>query len=238
MKFLYDAPAIVHRGALIVGDTHFGMGERLRRRGIHDSQFGIRLFEKLRGLIVRHRAKRLILLGDVKEDITMLDAETEGILAKLSMLCRLTIVRGNHDGGIERCGNAEIIGAGGMVHEGLGLLHGHSWPDDELMRCGHLVVGHQHPMVTITDAFGRRRSEPAWIVAPCDREKLLARYADANENIELVMMPAFNPLVGSSMNIDGNERLGPLLNNKLFKLNHALVFRLDGTGLGRLDNIV
>jgi hypothetical protein len=50
-------------------------------------------------------------------------------------------------------------------------------------------------------------------------------------------MPAFNPLVGSAVNIDDNERLGPVLNNKLFKLNDAIVFRLDGTCLGRLESI-
>jgi putative SbcD/Mre11-related phosphoesterase len=237
MKFLYDAPAIFHKGALIVGDTHFGMEEKLRRRGIHDSQFSMREFERLKGLIARHKAKRLILLGDVKEDITMLDRRSEDILAKLSMLCKITIVRGNHDGGIEHCGNAEIIGAGGFVYENLGLLHGHSWPEGELLACDYLVMGHQHPMIAVTDAFGKRRTEPAWIVAPCDPDALAKRYDGFNRGIKLIMMPAFNPLVGSAVNIDEKERLGPILNNKLFKLNDAIVFRLDGTCLGKLEDI-
>jgi len=213
------------------------MEERLRRRGIHDSQFSMREFERLKGLIARHRAKRLILLGDVKEDITMLDGTTEQILAKLSMLCRVTIVRGNHDGGIERCGNAEIVAAGGFVFGKLGLLHGHSWPDEALLSCDYLVVGHQHPMVALTDAFGKRRAEPAWIIAPCDAEAIANRYKKFNSSISLIMMPAFNPLVGSAINIDDKGRLGPVVNNKLFKLNRALVFRLDGTCLGQLGKI-
>ncbi len=237
VKILYDAPAILHKGALIVGDTHFGMEAKLRRKGIHDAQFSGRLAERLAGLVRRHRAKRLVFLGDVKEDILMLDSATESALAKLSLLCRITIVRGNHDGGIERCGNAEIIDAGGFAYEGLGLLHGHSWPAEEVMRCGRVVMGHQHPMVGITDAFGKRRYEPAWIVAPGDRARIAERYKGAPRGIELVMMPAFNPLVGSGMNIDGNERLGPLLNNNLFKLDDAIVFRLDGTCLGKLDSL-
>lgn len=237
MRFIYDAPAILHKGALIVGDTHLGMEEKLRRQGIFDSQFSMRIYERLRALIERHKAGKLILLGDVKEDITMLDERTNGILSRLSMLCEIIIVKGNHDGGIEQCGCAKIIGPGGFVHEGLGLLHGHSWPDDELMECKHLVMGHQHPMISMLGAFGKKHRESVWIVAPCDEKALEKRYEKFNRDIRLIMMPAFNPLVGSAVNIDEKTRLGPLLNNNLFKLNRALVFRLDGTCLGQLENI-
>jgi hypothetical protein len=153
------------------------------------------------------------------------------------MLCQVTIVRGNHDGGIERCGNAEVIGAGGFVFGKLGLLHGHSWPDDALLSCEFLVVGHQHPMVALTDAFGKRRAEPAWIIAPCDADALSLRYKKFNKKIRLIMMPAFNPMLGCAINIDEKEHLGPILNNNLFKLNRALVFRLDGTCLGQLEKL-
>ncbi|NYZ73554.1 metallophosphoesterase family protein [Candidatus Micrarchaeota archaeon] len=237
MKFLYNAPAILHKGAIIVGDTHFGMEDKLRRKGIYDEEFSLRLFSRLKGLIVSHKAKKLILLGDVKEDITMLDKRTEDILAKLSMLCEITIVRGNHDGGIEHCANAEIAKAEGFAYEGLGLIHGHSWPSDDVMACGHVIAGHQHPLITMTDAFGRKRSEPVWVMAPPDAERIAERYKKFNKKIKLVLMPAFNPLVGSTINHDEKERLGPLLNNNLFKLNHAIVFRLDGTCLGELKNI-
>jgi metallophosphoesterase superfamily enzyme len=52
MKFLYNAPAIMHQDALIVGDTHFGIETKIRRRGIFDEQFSMRLFQRLRELIV------------------------------------------------------------------------------------------------------------------------------------------------------------------------------------------
>lgn len=237
MKFLYNAPAILYKGAVIVGDTHFGMEQRLRRKGIYDDQFSARQYERLKALIMENKAKRLILLGDVKDDITMLDARTEGILAKLSMLCEVTIVRGNHDGGIEHCGNALVVGPDGFAFGKLGLLHGHSWPAPELMLCDYLVMGHQHPLIAQTDAFGKRRTEPAWMIAPCDADALAKRYEKFNKKISLIMMPAFNPMSGSVVNIDEKERLGPILNNKLFKLNDAIVFRLDGTCLGKLETI-
>ena len=238
MRFIYNAPAILHKGAIIVGDTHFWMEPKLRRRGIYDGHFSLRLCERLKGLIAEHEAKRLILLGDVKEDITMLDPVTEQMLSKLSMLCEVVIVKGNHDGGIERCANARIIGPEGFVHEGVGLVHGHSWPGAMLMRCKYLVCGHQHPMMEMTDAFGKSRREPVWLIAPCDKEALAKRYENHDDKIKLILMPAFNPMVGSAIFLDEKQRLGPILNNKLFKLDEALVFRLSGTRLGKLKELI
>ncbi|MFH1521195.1 MAG: metallophosphoesterase [Candidatus Micrarchaeota archaeon] len=234
MKFLYDAPALLYKGALIVGDTHFGMEQKLRRRGIFDENFSERLFLKLKKLIIQHKVKTLIFLGDVKEDITMLDNKTENILAKLSMLCKIIIVKGNHDGGIGRCGNAEIKPAEGFVYEGLGLIHGHSWPAEELMSCKYLVMGHQHPLITITDAFGKKHYEPAWLIIPPDEETIKNKYKKFNKKIKLILIPAFNPAIGTPINNDGKLHFGPLINNKLFKLNHALIFRLSGICLGKL----
>jgi len=238
MKFLYNAPAILHKGALIVGDTHFGIEAKLRRKGIYDNQFSMRLYEQLRSLIISHKAKKLILLGDVKEDITMLDSTTREILSRLSLLCETIIVRGNHDGGIERCGSARVVGPEGFVYEGLALAHGHSWPADELMRCRYLVLGHQHPLVTMTDTLGKKSSEQVWVVADCDKKNLLSRYKNADGKIKLVLMPSFNPLLGSAINYVEKSHFGPVLNNNLFKLDDAIVFRLDGTSLGKLNRIM
>lgn len=237
MKFLYNAPAILHKGALIVGDTHFGMEMKLRNRGIYDEGFSLRLFEKLKELVKKHKCKKIIFLGDVKENITILDDCTKKILSDLSELCDITIVRGNHDGSIERFMHAEISGSGGLVYENLGLVHGHSWPDEKLMCCNYLVMGHQHPMIKITDTIGKKHIEPAWIIASLNGEKIKEHYKKFNKKIKLILMPAFNPLVGSVINFTKKEQLGPTLNNKLFKVNHALVFRLNGTCLGKLENL-
>jgi putative SbcD/Mre11-related phosphoesterase len=236
MKFLYNAPAILHKGALIVGDTHFGMEMKLRGKGIYDDQFSMRIYMKLKELVVKHKAKRVIFLGDVKENITMLDSQTRKVLSELSELVDITIVRGNHDGGIERFLGADVTDSAGIVHDNLGLAHGHSWPGEELFRCRYLVMGHQHPMVRTTDTLGKKHVEPAWVVAPPNVDNIAEYYDDFNKDIELILMPAFNPLVGSVLNSKQKKHLGPVLNNKLFKLDDALVFRLDGTGLGKLES--
>lgn len=237
MKFLYNAPAILHKDALIVGDTHFGMELKLKRKGIYDERFSFRLATKLKELVKKHNTKKLIFLGDVKENITILDDVTRKILSELSQLSEIIVVKGNHDGNIERFLPAEVSKPEGLVYEGLGLAHGHSWPDKKLMECSHLILGHQHPMIKITDTLGKKHIDPAWIIAPPNPKNISEKYEKYNKKIDLILMPAFNPLVGSVIDLTKKERLGPVLNNNLFKLNHALVFRLDGTGLGKLKNI-
>ncbi|MBI5227638.1 metallophosphoesterase family protein [Candidatus Micrarchaeota archaeon] len=240
MKFLYNAPAIIHKGALIVGDTHFGMENKLRKKGIFDEQFSMRLFYKLEELIKKNKIKKLIFLGDVKEEIQFMDQQVAGILERLSKLCEIIIVRGNHDGGIEKINNSKIkvAPAEGIVYEKLALVHGHSWPSEELMKCKYLVAAHQHPCVMITDAFGKKHLESVWLILNADDKKLSEKYKSANKKIKLILMPAFNPLVGSAVNLEKNAMLGPLVNNKLFKLDHALVFQLNGTCLGNLRRLV
>jgi len=235
MKFLYNAPAILYRKALIIGDTHFGMEERLLAKGIYDSQFSDRLFEKIKSLLMETKAEKLILLGDVKENITTLDPKTADILARLSLLTELIIVRGNHDGGIEGCG-AKIIPSGGLVFGVLGLMHGHGWPSEECMQAKYIVSAHQHPMLSIVDRSGKRHSEPVWIIADSDKKNISEHYRKFNPDIRLILMPAFNPLVGSSFK-PSDSHLGPVLSNNLFKTNAAIVYRLDGTQLGELEKM-
>ncbi len=253
MKFLYNAPAIIHEDALIVGDTHFGMENKLRKKGIYDNQFSMRLYYKLEELIIKNKIKKLILLGDVKEEIQFIDEKVKEILIKLSKLCEVIIVRGNHDGGIEainnpvslelcnvqghggieKINNIKIIDASGFVYKKLALMHGHSWPNEKLMECNYLITAHQHPCILITDGFGKKHFEPVWLIASADDKKIKEYYKKYNKKIKLILIPAFNPLVGSALNLEKNKMLGPVVNNKLFKLDDALVFQLNGTSLGK-----
>lgn len=236
MKFLYDAPAILHEGALIIGDTHFGMEDKLHKKGIYAGDFSERMFQRIQQLLENTKAKKLILLGDVKESISVVDQKTMEIIPRLQMLAEVIIVRGNHDGGIERTG-AKTIPSEGFVYSRLGLMHGHSWPKKELMQCDYLVCGHQHPMIGKHDTLGKFHSESVWVFADCDPEKISEHYDSFNEKIKLILMPAFNPLVGSALNFFSEKQFGPLLNNNLFKLNDALLFRLNGISLGALKEV-
>jgi putative SbcD/Mre11-related phosphoesterase len=236
MKFLYNAPAILYKKALILGDTHFGIESKLLTKGIYYSNFSDDLFEKIKSLIIETKAEKLILLGDVKEKIPILDRVTANIISKLSMLAEVIIVRGNHDGGIEGCG-AKIIKSGGFVYGKLALVHGHAFPSKECMRADYLISCHQHPQLSIIDRSGKRHSEPVWIFSEADSENIIKKYKEFNSKIKLILMPAFNPLVGATFN-PLNSRLGPILSNNLFKINDASIYRLEGTQLGKLNDLI
>jgi len=239
MKFLYNAPAILHSGALIIGDIHFGMEEKLREKGVYDENLSERIFEKIKKLLKETKAKKLIIAGDVKDNILQIDVKTSMIMKELSDLVDIIIVKGNHDGGIEKMGivGMEVAGPGGMVYKKIGIMHGHSWPDEKLMQCEYLISAHQHPQISIVDKSGKIHKEAVWLVVEPEKKIIDEHYKKFNKKIKLVLMPAFNPLVGSTINKPKEKQLGPIFNNKLFKLNDALVFRLDGSLIGKLKTI-
>lgn len=237
MKFIYNAPAILYRGALIIGDTHLGMEKRLHERGIYDRNFSDRLSQSIIDLIKEHSAKKLILLGDVKENILTLDQQTKIALEKISKYAEIIVIRGNHDGGIESSNCINVVPSDGLVYGKLGLIHGHSWPKEELMQCEFLVMAHQHPLVSVKDTLGKKHNEPAWIIADIDVKNALKKYKNVNKKMKLILMPAFNPFLGTTINSTKNEQIGPILNNKLFKLEEAKVIRLNGINLGTIRNI-
>ncbi len=235
MRFLYNQPAIFHKGALIIGDTHFGIEERLRKQGIHYSNISEQILEKVISLIKKTKAKKLILLGDVKENITSVDDITKKIFETLQKKIEVIVVRGNHDGGIETiCDN--IKPSSGFVYESLALIHGNAWPAAELMQCRYLVSAHQHPQIELKDSLGKIYAKPAWLILPVAKSKIKIFYK-FNKKIQLILIPAFNPLVGKTLKLSAEKHLGPLLSNKLFKLNDAIVYQLNGTSLGKLKNL-
>ncbi len=237
MKFIHDAPAILYQKSIIVGDTHFGIEQRLKQKGVYINDLSERLAEQLLSLAKRAKANQIIFLGDVKDDLTQVSYAVERVFAKLkSAKLKLIVVRGNHDGGIEKLG-VEVFPSSGLLFGDLALVHGHSWPAEELMQAKYLVSAHQHPQFLMNDKFGNKHAEPIWVVANASLSALKKHYKNFNHSIKLITIPAFNPLVGFPVKKLSAEQLGPILNNKLFKWNEALVYNLQGICMGKIRNL-
>lgn len=237
LKFLYESPAIVLGSSLIIGDTHFGIEEKMKKKGVFDKTFSLRMSQNIIDLLEQNNCDEVIFLGDVKENITQIDNYAFQSLEKISKVAKITIVRGNHDGGIEKYLKAKIIDSSGFVKNNVGLFHGHTWPDEKLMESDFLICGHQHPLLKIKDSSGKVHSEPAWFVCEPNSKNIVDKYPNFNKKIHLILLPSFNPFLGNAINLTSEKHLGPLLNNKLFKLDSALVYRLNGTCLGQLSQI-
>jgi len=163
--------------------------------------------------------------------------------------------------------NVKILPSTGTVlWESIGIFHGHAWPSPELLACDSLIMGHLHPVVMFKDVLGFRIMRQVWVKAKCDGERLakaLLKHlnitvegAVADEvkrrfNLRLkspdcIIMPSFNDFLGGqaiNKRIVGGSRearaeyIGPVLRSGSINLDDAEVYLLDGTFLGKIEQL-
>lgn len=207
--------------SLVIADLHIGYEEELRDKGIIVPPVWKDMRRRIITLMDRYGAEQLIILGDVKHSILRTPRE-------LSMFFRdlpysVTVVKGNHDGGIEDMVEFDIKSAAGFRIGKYGFIHGHSWPDENVMRADVLFMGHMHPEMEFFDSVGKSSKMPCLLRGNLS-DKGVDRYG---KNLQVVVLPAFNPLVGAAL----GKPLGPLFRNKL--IGEMEVYLLNGTYLGK-----
>ena len=181
---------------------------------------------------------KLIVLGDVKDSVP---GSTKQEYAEIpdffeSLFERfdtIDVVRGNHDTMIEEFlpPRVRIRPATGMKFDDLGLIHGHTWPSQDVMDCETLILGHNHPAVMFRDGVGRQMTEPCWFRGNFAKEEN-DKYQKLPKNF--IVIPAFNRMLGGSpINVIGEDLLGPVLNSDLLDLDNGSIYLLDGICLGK-----
>ena len=253
-----DRPAATARlngeRALVIADYHAGIEAALRyEHGVEVESRAADRRERLRELLDRVDPDRIVFLGDLMHSIGGPGGAERGELEVLleSLERPVTVVKGNHDGGIEAIleearerppgpgpsiGDVTVTGGGGARVGGVGFVHGHAWPAPDVLSTEVVCVGHEHPHVRLVDEVGGRRVEPAWLRGPIAREPFDARYDDLDwpASSELIVVPAFNDLVGGTwINAEG-EFLAPFLPDALAD---GEAYLLDGTRLGPYDRV-
>ncbi|PSQ15681.1 phosphoesterase [Halobacteriales archaeon QS_8_69_26] len=230
--------------ALVVADYHAGIEASLaKERGVEvDSRAEGRRGTVLE-LIEEVRPDRLVVLGDFMHSIGGPGGAERGEIEVLleSLSVPVTVVRGNHDGAIEEwIEGAEVTGTEGIRLGRVGFAHGHTWPSTEVLSAGAVCVGHEHPMVRLTDAVGGSRVERVWLRGGLDREAFADQYDELPPAVgrpgqQLVVFPAFNDLSGGTwVNAGDGEFLCPFLPDALVG---AQAYLLDGTRLGPYDRV-
>lgn len=234
MSFVSGSEAAVSRSALIISDLHIGMDASLFSRGIRMGGLADFLARKTISLLKKTRRRRLVILGDVKENVVSTGFEVRSYFSSVSPHAEVIVCKGNHDGNMERVPGISVAGPGGIVLDGIGMLHGHAWPGPGLMGCETILMGHNHPQLTFFES-GKREPRPVWLFCPASQEKISGRYPRHHPSPRLAIMPPFNPLLGNEIGKFGG--LGPLLRNGLFSWERASVFTLGGTRLGEAGEI-
>jgi putative SbcD/Mre11-related phosphoesterase len=243
IKFVYGEPAVFYDTTLALADLHVGIEEELAAKGFRAGAANTMLAQRLECLAENQMPTRVVIVGDVKHDIAGASwngaQALKGMVDLLALRARVVIVPGNHDAGLGSLGlKAEIAGSSGVGLDGVWFAHGHANVPEEAFESDYLFIGHAHPCIEVAGPAGDRLVERVWVQAEADKEKLLSEHPGANEDIKLVLMPAFNPLSGGIPLNRGPRALamGPVLRSGMFKLGEGQIFLLDGVGLGTVSS--
>ncbi len=225
--FAYNEPAAIIKDGrkkyLVVGDLHIGKELKLAASGIKIYDSTERMADRIIALAKLHKAKNIVLLGDVKDSIIRPDSvEMRIIQSFFRKLSDYTVflVQGNHDAGL---GEIPNIRRSKELRIGkVGLLHGNALPSEDLMRCDYLIAGHDHPAAMITSGL-----EKVWVVLDIKPRVAAKEYPNRNAKARLILMPAFNDLI-TGTDISRGRVLNPLIRRGLFDLRKAKLYTIKG----------
>jgi hypothetical protein len=224
---------------MVVADLHIGIESELRGKGINPVAQTKKMINHLYSICEKNKPKEIVLLGDIKHNIpSSTIAERRDVklfLEKIVDYGKIHLIPGNHDGNIHKLCPKNIIihPSDGFILKDIGFIHGHRWPNKDLMQSKQIIIGHTHPTIMLTDRLNHKTFEPCWLKGGFIKKMLKKRYPDA-KNPKVIVIPAFNPLCGGiAANKDGiTGPLGKILNTKQME-----VFLLDGTSMGFVKDI-
>ncbi|UCD96354.1 MAG: metallophosphoesterase [Candidatus Bathyarchaeota archaeon] len=249
---------------LLIADLHLGWEMGLSKKGIHVPSQMPKLRDRVVRLVSKIHPDKLLILGDVKHTITKTElGEWRDVPQFFSDLVEhirdIQIIRGNHDGNLEPLlpPAIPVHPASGIAFGELGVFHGHTWPSKKLLKCRTLLMAHVHPTVTLFDSFGFRMMAPVWVKARIDAGELSKIYGQKQAKpwtgdkklkkrslgpkvCQLFVMPCFNHFLGGrpiNKLSTGRKYISPLLRSKAIDLDSADVSLLDGSFLGKVDQL-
>lgn len=244
-RFLTEPALFIEDGKiLVIADLHLGIELEIARSGISIPSQIKKIQDKIDSLIKQTKAKHVIILGDVKHVLPTISwqefKEIPEFFEHLSKKVKLTVVKGNHDGDIEKLvgkSNVKIFDPKGFRIKNIAFVHGQAWMDKNLLKAEYLLMAHIHPSVEFWSS-GIRSSEHCWLRCPVSKEKIEKKYKTETNLKECIIMPVFNSVIsGVAVNGDDFEPIGPLLRNNVVKWKESEIYLLDGTYLGNLKEL-
>ncbi len=252
LKPLLDEPAMVVESeykTLVLADLHLGIEVELRQKGIHIGSQTDKLLERAISCVKAVEPDAILLLGDIKHVVPQMSSadrkEVPFFFAQLANYAPIYVVKGNHDGQIEKLLPAVepkheiyIEGAQGFLLDHVGYAHGHSWPQQDLFSAPYILIGHNHPMIRLVSTY-YTSMKPVWIRAQCDYNAVKKRFPGLSNwnDPRVIIMPAFNELCGGlAFNSTKMKLLGPIA-SKLLRFDTMEAYLLDGTYIGKVCDL-
>ncbi len=212
--------------AIVVADIHLGLEWELEEKGVHiPFPTYAPVVKSLRNMFNYRSAKRLIILGDIKNEFGDINPEEwtqvqDFVNDVRSLGAEPLLVRGNHDNFVRivlRRLNVEFQDPPLRLGKYF-LIHGdreHELPGDG----STVLMGHEHPVVSIRDSIGVKHRFKSFL------------YGE-HRGVKIIVLPSMNPLtMGMAVNeVDANSLLSPIL-RKVNLMSFTPVLLAQGEGL-------
>jgi uncharacterized protein len=182
---------------VVVSDLHIGFEEKFKSSGVNIESNITKMAGELESIIDQNRAENLVIAGDVKSGIDrIMQSEWENVpkfLNRISKRCHITIVPGNHDGGLQNLvpDSVQIADINGIAIEDTLILHGHTRPLAKFKDCNRVLMGHVHPI------FQKRGNplsgSPVWAFVRLSKKALFQDViGEEGAMVEIIVLPSFN----------------------------------------------
>lgn len=219
-ELLENIPAVFfpENDLLVISDLHLGLEKTMTFKGNYIPQNQLeQMKEEIKEAKDITGADRILVNGDLKNQFKTSYSENEEITELANFLNfsfdEVIIVEGNHDTFIESALEEKAIEMKEYHREnGILFVHGDRDLDEietdrESGEIHTVVIGHEHPAVTMKDEIGVREKVPVLM------------YGVMKDGRNLVVLPAFSKIAnGTSVNeTPESELLSPILRNRTEK---------------------
>jgi uncharacterized protein len=234
---------------LVISDLHIGFEEKFRAGGVSLEPQIKGMIREISEIVERFKVTDLLVNGDVKSGVDrILHSEWENVpkfFETMLSICRVSVVPGNHDGGLAHLlpAGVELLDSNGTLISGNLIMHGHTRPSPKFSDCKRLFIGHVHPI------YQKRGSplsgQPVWVFFKAQRSQIFktipnepsgnANPGQGTDELAITVMPSFNLeliVAGYAADAAKQERkIAPLLRD-LKNTREAMVTTLDGDLIG------
>jgi putative SbcD/Mre11-related phosphoesterase len=233
MLVLKDRPILFIRkiNSLAITDLHFGIENELRKKGINLPNQKEKFLRILREAKEETKAKRLIIIGDVKHKVPGISlSELKNLkefFEELTKDFKVIVTKGNHDDRLEDIlENVKIFSSRGFRINEFGFFHGHAWPFSHLWNCKYFIVGHLQAAVEI------REKNVKEIKKVIIKSKPKIKKGNVKE---IIVLPSFNDFAGNFI-INKNKELTGIF-QRIIDPENSEVFLLNGISLGSIKDL-
>lgn len=194
--------ALFSKDHMIISDVHIGYEEMLNKNGYMLPRHQFRDTESRLLNLLRRNPKKIIINGDLKHEFGKISdqewRDTSRILDLLEEKAEVILIRGNHDTVLDPITDKRQISVrDSYIVDDVMFLHGDQIVDIP-KEVNTIVIGHEHPAVSITDGV---RTE----TYKCF---LKGKYKDKH----LIIQPSFN-LVTEGTDVTKEKLLSPYIKN-------------------------